>query len=339
MSRRILTTFAAITLVAAACGSSSDTAEAPPTPLGNTTTIASRATTTTSSSTTSSFTTTSSTTMPDSDGFPVTIDAPNGPVTIEEQPEKIVSLSPTSTEVLFAVDAGPQVVAVDNQSNYPADGPTTDLTGFEPNLEAIAGYGADLVVIMYDPGDVIAGLEAIGIPVIMHPSASTLDDTYVQIQQIGAATGHVDQASALVASMKSEIAATTASTDGGGATYYHELSPDYYTVTSATFVGALYAMLGLANIADGADPDGYGYPQLSAEHILSEDPALVFLADTKCCGQDPEEVADRPGWDSLSAVQGGFISELDDDVASRWGPRVVDLVASIAEAITGFQNS
>ncbi len=338
MSRRILTTFAAIALVAAACGSSSDTAEAPSTTLGTTTTIASSATTAASSSTSSS-TTTSSTTMPDTGGFPVTIDAPNGPVTIEEQPENIVSLSPTSTEVLFAVGAGPQVVAVDNQSNYPAEAPTTELTGFEPNLEAIAAYGADLVVIMYDPGDVIAGLEAIGIPVIMHPSAGTLDDAYVQVEQIGAATGYVDGASLLVASMKSEIAATTVSTDGGGSTYYHELSPDYYSVTSATFVGALYTMLGLANVADGADPDGYGYPQLSAEHILSEDPSLVFLADTKCCGQDAETVADRPGWDSLSAVQGGFITELDDDIASRWGPRVVDLVASIAEAITGFQNS
>ncbi len=277
--------------------------------------------------------------MPEETGFPVTINAPNGPVTVETRPENVVSLSPTSTEVLFAVGGGPQVVAVDNQSNYPAEAPMTELTGFEPNLEAIAAYGADLVVIMYDPGDVIAGLEAIGIPVIMHPSVSNLDDAYVQIEQVGAATGHIDEASLLVASMKSKIAATATTTDGGGATYYHELSPDYYSVTSATFVGALYTMLGLENIADGADPDGYGYPQLSAEHILSEDPALVFLADTKCCRQEAETVADRPGWDSLSAVQGGFITELDDDIASRWGPRVVDLVASIAEAITGFQNS
>ena len=324
MSRRILTVFAAIVLIVAACGSSSDTGEAPTT-LGTTTA--------------SSSSTTSPTTMPESDGFPVTIDAPNGPVTIEQQPENIVSLSPTSTEVLFAVGAGDQVVAVDNQSNYPTDAPMTDLTGFEPNLEAIAGYDADLVVVMYDPGDVITGLEAIGIPVIMHPSANTLDDAFAQISQIGAATGHVEEAAQLVASMDTEIAATTAATDGGGATYYHELSPDYYSVTSETFVGAFYTMLGLGNIADGADPDGYGYPQLSPEHILSEDPNMVFLADTKCCGQDADAIAERPGWESLTAVQRDAITELDDDIASRWGPRVVDLVASIAAAVSEFQNS
>ncbi|MEA2010055.1 MAG: ABC transporter substrate-binding protein [Actinomycetota bacterium] len=338
MSRRILLTITAIALVAAACGSSTDTAEPPSTTLGTTTTVA-VTTTIAASSTTSSSTTSSSTTMPEETGFPVTIDAPNGPVTIETQPESIVSLSPTSTEVLFAVGAGPQVVAVDNQSNYPIDAPMTELTGFEPNLEAIAAYGADLVVIMYDPGDVITGLEAIGIPVIMHPSAITLNDAYVQIEQIGAATGHHEDAMALVASMKAEIGDVSASTDGGGATYYHELSPDYYSVTSATFVGSLYTMLGLSNIADGADPDGYGYPQLSAEHILDQDPSLIFLADTKCCGQDAGTVAERPGWGSLTAVQGGAVVGLDDDVASRWGPRVVDFVEAIAAAVAALQNT
>jgi iron complex transport system substrate-binding protein len=307
MSRRILLTVTAIALVTAACGSSSDTAVAPPTAF-------------------------------ESSGFPVTINAANGSVTIETQPARIVSLSPTSTETLFAIGAGDQVVAVDDQSNYPAVAPMTDLTGFEPNLEAIAGYDADLVVLMYDPGDAIAGLEAIGIPVIMHPSASTLDDAYTHIEQIGTATGRAGAAAGLVASMKAEIADTTAATDGGGVTYYHELSPDYYSVTSATFVGALYTMLGLANIADGADPDGYGFPQLSAEHILDQDPALIFLADTKCCGQDAVAVSDRPGWGVLRAVQAGAIVGLDDDIASRWGPRVVDFVEAISEAVESLQD-
>jgi iron complex transport system substrate-binding protein len=173
----------------------------------------------------------------------------------------------------------------------------------------------------------------------MHPSAISLDDAYTQIEQIGAATGHLGAAAALVASMQAGIGDITTSTDGGGATYYHELSPDYYSVTSATFVGALYTMLGLENVADGADPDGYGYPQLSAEHILDQDPALIFLADTTCCGQEARTVAERPGWDALTAVQGGAIAELDDDIASRWGPRVVDFVEAIAEAVAVLQNA
>ena len=188
---------------------------------------------------------------------------------------------------------------------------------------------------MYDPGEVVAGLEALDIPVIMHPAAWTLDEAYAQIEQIGVATGNADRASDLVESMRSEMVAIAGATNGAGATYYHELSPDYYSVTSATFVGSLYEMLGLTNIADGADPDGFGYPQLSAEHILAEDPSLIFLADTKCCGQDRRTIAERPGWDVLSAVRAGAIAELDDDIASRWGPRVVDLFEAIAAAVDG----
>jgi len=335
MSRRVLVMVVAAVLAAAACTTATDTSDPSTTTLGTTTTVA--ATSTSSTTTVPSTTTTS--TIPDFTGFPVTINAPNGPVTIEAQPERIVSLSPTSTEVLFAVGAGSQVVAVDNQSTYPADAPVTDLTGFEPNLEAIAGYDADLVILMYDPGEAIAGLEAIGIPVIMHPAAVTLDDVYGQIEQVGKATGHNAEAERLISSMVEGITAASASVDGDGLTYYHELSPDYYTVTSSTFVGSLYALFGLENIADGADPDGFGYPQLSPEHILNEDPAMIFLADTKCCDQDASTVAARPGWDVLGAVASENIIELDDDVASRWGPRVVDFVESIAQAVGGYREA
>lgn len=269
------------------------------------------------------------------DGFPVTIDAPHGPVTIEARPERIISLSPTSTEVLFAVGAGDQVVAVDDQSNYPASAPVSDLTGFEPNLEAIAAYEADLVVLMYDPGDVIAGLSAIGIPVIEHPAAATLADAYRQIEEIGVATGHQEEAGELVVAMRDAIEDVVAGADAAGTTYYHEISPELYSLTSVTFAGALYDMFGLENIADAADADGWGYPQLSAEHILAEDPGIIFLADVRCCGQDAAAVSSRPGWDTLQAVQSGAIVELDDDIASRWGPRVVDFVETIAAAVAG----
>jgi iron complex transport system substrate-binding protein len=320
------TLIATLALIVSACGSSSATAEPPavePAP----------ASTTQSTTSASEPSSSAADTGAETADFPVTVETADGPVTIPTRPEHIVSLSPTSTEVLFAIGAGGAVVAVDDQSNYPEGVPTTDLTGFEPNLEAIASFDADLVILMYDPGEVVAGLEALGIPVIVHPAAWTLEDAYAQIEQVGVATGHPTRATDLVESMRSEISSIAGATDGAGATYYHELSPDYYTVTSATFVGSLYGMLGLANIADGADPDGFGYPQLSAEHILAEDPSLVFLADTKCCGQDRGTVTERPGWDVLSAVREGAIVELDDDIASRWGPRVVDLFEAIAAAV------
>ena len=207
MPPRFLSTVAAIGLLATACAASSATAETP------VATVAPTATTMNAPPTTA-LATTSSTAIPaDEAGFPVTISTTNGPVTIDTRPERIVSLSPTSTEVLFAVDAGAQVVAVDNQSNYPAEAPMSDLTGFDPNLEAIAGYDADLVILMYDPGEVVTGLEALGIPVILHPAAWTLDDAYTQIEQVGAATGHPEEATDLVELMRVSISTATQTID------------------------------------------------------------------------------------------------------------------------------
>lgn len=266
-------------------------------------------------------------------GFPVTIETTNGAVTIDTQPTRIVSLSPTATEILFAIGAGDQVVAVDDQSNFPQDAPVTDLSGLDPNIEAIAAVDADLVVMMFDAGGAtVAALDAVGIPSIVHPAAIDLDDAYAQIEQLGAATGHVGDAAEVVGSMRSDIGRVVAETDAAGATYYHEVAPELYTATSATFAGELYAMLGLVNIADAAD-DGSGYPQLSAEYIVAEDPEFIFLADTICCSQSAATVAERPGWGTLRAVQVGSVVEIDDDIASRWGPRVVEFVETIAGAI------
>ena len=293
------------------------------------------ATTTAPADTTTTATESSTTTEPADDGFPVTVDAPNGPVTIEAKPERIVSISPTSTEVLFAVGAGSQVVAVDDQSNFPANAPLTDLSGFTPNIEAIASYDPDLVFLSFDPGDVIAGLEALGIPVIMHPTAVSVENAYAQWEQVGAGTGNVAGAAEVVAATRTSIASAIASLPDStdALTYYYELDPTFYSVTSSTFVGELFTATGMSNIADAADPDGYGFPQLTAEYIIEQNPSLVYLADTKCCGQTTETVAARPGWATLDAVANGAVVELNDDVASRWGPRIADLVDDIVASI------
>jgi iron complex transport system substrate-binding protein len=235
--------------------------------------------------------------------------------------------------MLFAIDAGDQVVAVDDQSNYPTDAPVTDLTGLSPNVEAIAGYEPDLVVISFDPGDLVPSLDTLGIPVLLEPAATTLDDVYEQIEQLGEATGHADAAARVIADMKDRISETYSKAEPGDElTYYFELDSTYFSVTSSTFIGELLAPLGLRNIADPADPDGYGYPQLSSEFIIGADPDLILLADTVCCGQNKDTVAARPAWDSLDAVTKGNIVSLNDDFASRWGPRVVDLLEAVGAA-------
>jgi iron complex transport system substrate-binding protein len=273
----------------------------------------------------------------DAAAYPLTIKAANGDVTLAAKPTNIVSLSPTATEMLFAIGAGDQVKAVDDQSNYPAEAAAkaTKLSGYEPNVEAIAGYEPDLVVIADDTNDLTAALGKLGITVLSEPAAANLDDVYTQIEQLGAATDRVGEAAELVGQMRSDIDEIVASVPPREAplTYYHELDPTYFSATSKTFIGQVYGLLGLDNIADPADADGSGYPQLSAEAIIAANPDLIFLADTKCCDQSAESVAARPGWNVIAAVNSGGVVTLDDDIASRWGPRIVDYLRSVAEAV------
>jgi iron complex transport system substrate-binding protein len=267
--------------------------------------------------------------------FPVTIENNGTSVVIPEQPDAIISLSPTATEILFAIDAGDQVIAVDDQSNYPAEAPKSDLSGFTPNLESIVALSPDLVVVSFDVDGIVAALTAAEIPVLVQYAAATLDDTYLQIAELGTATGQSAKAEELTSQMKSDIEAAIAQVpaEAAGLTYFHELDNTLYTVTSATFIGSIYALAGLTNIADTAADAASGYPQLSPEFIVDADPAIVFLADTKCCGQTAETLAQRPGFEGLSAISTNSVVELDDDVASRWGPRTVDFVKAIVDGV------
>lgn len=265
--------------------------------------------------------------------FPVEVQDSQGTVTILARPERIVSLSGSTTEMLFAIGAGPQVVAVDSYSYYPPEAPVTDLSSFSPNIEAITSFDPDLVVVFYDPGDFMASLEALEIPALMMHSADSLDDVWRQIEQLGIATGHHMEAEELVSSMQQRIEEIVAGAPEVSFTYYYELDQNLYSATSATFIGQVLGLLGLENIADPADEAGYGFPQLSPEYIIDVDPDLIFLADTLCCGQNLETVAERPGWSALSAVANEAVVELNDDIASRWGPRIVDLLEVVAAAV------
>jgi iron complex transport system substrate-binding protein len=255
-----------------------------------------------------------------------------------DAPKAIISLSPTHTEVLFALGAGDQIIAVDEMSNYPAEAleKPHDLSGFEPNVEAIAALKPDLVVIGNDFKGLAAQLEPLGIATWVSPAPATLDEVYAQIEQLGAATGHVGDAAELVGQMQSDIAAAVASvppsTRSTPVTYFHEVDPTLYTLTGNTIFGQVYGLFGLQNIADGVE-EGNDYPQLSAEYVVSSNPDLIFLADTNWSGESPETVAARPGWGEIAAVQNGNVVVIDDDIASRWGPRLVDFVKAVAAAL------
>ncbi|GAA4596052.1 iron complex transport system substrate-binding protein [Actinoplanes octamycinicus] len=265
--------------------------------------------------------------------FPATV----GSLTLDKRPEKIVSLSPTATEMLFAIGAGPQVTAVDDQSDYPADAPKTDLSGFKPNAEAIAAKDPDLVVLSGDSDQIVAQLGKLKIPVFLSPAAQTLDDTYREITEFGTLTGHPAEAGKLTEQMKAEIDQVVKGVPARAKplSYYYELGPELYSATSKTFIGGVFDLFGMTNVADPADADGSkgGYPQLSAEALVKANPDTIFLADTQCCQQSPDTVKARTGWSAITAVRKGQVYPLDDDIASRWGPRTVDLVKAVADAV------
>jgi iron complex transport system substrate-binding protein len=245
---------------------------------------------------------------------------------------RIISLSPTVTEDLFAIGAGKQVIAVDNQSNYPKRAPQTSLSGYNPNAEAVANYHPDLVLISYDPGDFASQLRQLGIKVRFEAAANNLKQAYRQILGLGRLTGHTRGARAVVHSMRQHLAAIVASvpTTRRHLRIYHELDPTYYSATSSTFIGSVYKLFGFRDIADGAGSAGGGYPQLSGEYIIAKDPQIVVLADTKCCRQSYNTVAERPGWSNIAAVQHHRVVNANDDVASRWGPRIVQFARRVA---------
>ena len=269
--------------------------------------------------------------------FPASIAAANGTVRVTARPRAIVSLSPTATEMLFAVGAGSQVKAVDKNSDYPHRAPHTGLDGFQPNVEAIVAYRPDLVVVSDDSAGLTAKLKSFSIPVLALPAAVTLADTYKELHELGVATGHVQAAAAEASHIKAQIAQIVhdAPVLKAHPTYYYELDQTYFSVTSSTFIGKVLGLLGLRNIADVAPAAATsgGYPQLSSEFIVQSNPDYVFLADTICCGQSAHTVDARPGWSTVTAVRHSQVVALSDDIASRWGPRIVDLLRTVETAL------
>jgi iron complex transport system substrate-binding protein len=269
--------------------------------------------------------------------WPVTVTGDNGELTLDAEPETIVSMSATATEMLYAIGADDQVEAVDSTSNYPDGVPTTDLSSFTPNAEAIAAYGPDLVVLSDDLNGIVDALDALEVPTLLLGAATDLDASYAQIETLGDATGHADEATEVIADMQDRIKAAVASVpdDVDGMRVYHELDPTFFSAGSSTFIGGIYSLFGLENIADGAADAAGGYPQLSAEYVVGQAPGLIVLADTICCDQSAETLAQRPAFATVPAIQEGRVFEANDDVASRWGPRIADFAEQLADVLKG----
>jgi iron complex transport system substrate-binding protein len=259
--------------------------------------------------------------------------ATNG-VPLPDTAARIISLTDASTEDLFAIGAGKQVVAADEYSTYPPNAPRTKLSAFTPNVEAIAKDRPDLVVTSQNVGHIEGQLAALRIPMLFDGAPANLEGAYAQIQQLGDVSGHAPQAAALVNELRRRVSSIVGSVkrENPPLTVYHELDQAHYSASSKTFIGQLYTLLGLKNIADPAAKASV-YPQLSAEYIIASNPDLIVLADTVCCGQTVKTVAARPGWAEIAAVRDHHVLAVNDTVASEWGPRIVDFLAEVAAEV------
>ena len=270
--------------------------------------------------------------------YPLTISSGGYSTTIAKKPTRIISLSPSATESLFEIGAGKQVLAVDSYSNFPKSAPITDLSAFEPNVEAIIALKPDLVVLSVDAMKsmvVKEALEKLKIPVLMEKAPETLAQAYKEIEVLGEVTDHTSEAKKvtfkMAALIKSIINRTKKTVK---ITFFHELDNTLYSVTSDTFIGKVYKDFGLINIADkAAGADSYGYPQLSAEYLLKADPDVIFLADAEY-GESAATVKARAGWSGITAVAKKNVFALPNDIPSRWGPRLVDFYRYVAACLS-----
>lgn len=278
--------------------------------------------------------------------FPMTLHSPAGPIHLRHAAKRIVSLSPTATEMLFAIGAGKQVIAVDDDSDWPKGQlPKRRFDAFSPNVEQLVALHPDLVVVSYNPDNLEAHLRAAGINVLEQDAPSNLRGTLLQLTWLGDATGHYPRSLKLAVGIRAQVSRDVAEVPGHhkSVRVYFELDDDagvYYSLTSHTYAGALLKSLGVTNVADPAgNALNGGYPALSAEYLVKADPQLIFLADTVCCHQSLKTLEHRPGFSSMSAVKHHWVVGLNDDVASRWGPRVELLMNELTAAVLRYYAS
>lgn len=255
-------------------------------------------------------------------------------------PKRIISLSPSATETLFAIGAGKQVIAVDDLSNYPSNAPITKLSAFSPNVEALLNYKPDLIILNADATkalEVKAALEKLKIAVFLEKAPDNLKQAYAEVTALGRATGNLSGAQSTISAMKSRITiAIKSAKKSKPITFFHELDNTLYSATSDTFIGKVYKDFNLKNIADpAASADSAGYPQLQSEYLIKANPRIIFLADAQY-GESITTLATRPGWNGIAAVKNKDVVALPEDIPSRWGPRLADFYEFIAKSISGI---
>jgi iron complex transport system substrate-binding protein len=272
--------------------------------------------------------------------FPLTLTDDLGrEVTVSALPQRIVSLAPSNTEVLFAVGAGDQVVGVTEYCNYPPE---------VQNLEQVGGFSAKTIsvekIVALEPDlvlsvgeiqqPVIEALEQVNITVVaLDPD--TFDDVYASVGLVGRLSGHEEEAAQVMVEMKDLVAfvterIATIPQEERLRVYWEVFDEPRMTAGPSTFQGQLIELAGGINIfADVTE----NYPQINDEEVIERNPAVIMGADTMGDKLTIDRVAQRSGWDQVDAVQNGRIHLFDGDMVSRAGPRLVQALEAMAKAL------
>lgn len=262
--------------------------------------------------------------------FPVTLtDDAGREVTIAKKPERIVSLAPANTEIVYALGALDRVVGVTTFDDYPPEVSSIAKVGdfMSPNMEAIAAAKPDLVLATGGvQADTIAKLEESG-AVVLAVDPQSLDGVYKAIEMVGKAIGEPAKAAEVVQGMKDELETIQSAIEEAPVRCFIEIAQEpLYTAGPGTFINDLIDQAGGENVVTQQ-----GYVAYSLEQLLKDDPD-VYLA-TKGSMSDPADIDKRPGYSALSAVKAKRVFVLDDNLVSRPGPRCIQGIRQIAEAL------
>ena len=260
-------------------------------------------------------------------------------VTLAAPAQKIVSLAPSNTEILYAIGAGSATIGRDDLSDFPPEVTNLPSVGGSMgnySMEEIAKLQPDLVLASeLNTPEQIKSLEDLNIPVFVLTNPKKFEDLYQNLETVGTLSGHKSEAAKLSADLQVRQKAVTDALAGvtDRPKVFYELDASDpakpYTVGANTFIDILITMAGGANIGASLQGD---YPQISQEELLTQNPKIILLGDA-AYGTTPEQVAARVGWSAIDAVQNDQVFAVDDNLVSRPGPRLVDGLETLARLI------
>ena len=266
--------------------------------------------------------------------FPVTVtDSLNKEVTLENAPTRIISLTPSNTEILFGLGLNEEIIGVSDNDNYPEQALTKEkVGGMVFNLEQLISLQPDLVVAhgsgLYNFNEeAIAQLEAVGIPVFVVKNAVTFEETYTTIEQIGQLTGKTKEAAEVIASIQKgiqDIEVKVANLEEKSVFIVVGTEPDLYATGKETFIDEMLQVLNVENTV----PE-LGWPMYSAEQFVKSNPDAIIVTYE----EDLNTIVNNAAYAEMDAIKNGNIHVVDGDTTSRQGPRIVEGIESIGEAI------